>query len=159
MRMKTKYLVSLLAAAIVAGGLLIAHAANPDRSPGLGGHGPLLPRLARKLALTGDQRQQIKAVLVADKDPIISVLTRLHDAHKQLREAIEADHATADSVRAAAAQVAAVEADLAVERLKLHDQIVPLLTPDQKLKVVVLEDQFDTFLDGVIAKISAGLSK
>jgi len=157
--MKMKLFVPLLVAAIIAGGLLIAHAENSDHAMGLGGHGPLLQRIAKKLDLTGDQKTQIKAVFVADKDPILSLLTRLHDAHKELRTAIQADHATEDSVRAAAAKVAAVEADLAVERLKLHGKIEPLLTADQKLKVTMMEDNLDTFLDGIIARIGAGLSK
>jgi len=157
--MKMKLFVPLLATAIVAGGLLIAHAASPDRSLGLGGHGAILQRIARKLQLTGDQKTQIKAVFVADKDPILSLLTRLHEAHIELRAAIQADNATESSVRAAAAKVATAEADLAVERLKLHGKIAPILTTDQKLKLTVMEDNLDTFLDGVIARIGAGLSK
>lgn len=154
--MKTKVvLVTLAVVAVLAGGLLIARAAERP----LAMRGKVLERIASKLHLTKDQRTQIKAVLVADKEPILSLLTRWHEAHKQLRAAIQAGNATVDSVRAAAANVAAVEADLAVERLKLHGKIYPLLTADQKLQVTVMEDHVDAFLDGVIARIGAGLNQ
>lgn len=157
--MKMKFIVPLLAAAVIVGGLLVAHAQTTDRHGGPFGRGSVLARVARQLQLTTDQKTQIKAILVAEKEPLVALISQLHEARIQLRAAIQADQATEASVRAAAAGVAAVEADLAVERLKLHNQIYPLLTPGQKEKLGVMEDRMDTFVDGVIDRIGAGLSK
>lgn len=157
--MKKKMLLSLLAVAVVAGGLLIARAQSTDRQAGPAGRGNILQRIARQLQLTADQRTAIRADLVADKDTIVALFNRLHEAHIQLRNAIQADQATPDSVRAASANLAAVEADLAVERLKLHGEIYPLLSDNQKDRLAGLEDHLDTFVDGVISRIAAGLGK
>jgi len=157
--MKWKIIIPIVAVVVIAGGLLIARAQSADGQPGGFGRGRMLARIANQMQLTTDQRTQIKAILVAEKEPLVSLLTQLHAARIQLRTAIQAGNATEASVRAAAAGVAAVEADLAVERLKLHGAIYPLLTPAQQQKAAELEAKADTFVDGIIDRIGAGLSK
>jgi len=157
--MKWKILLPIVAVVAIAGGLLIARAQPANRNAGVFGRGSVLAKVANQLQLTDEQRTQIKGILAAEKDPLVSLLTQLHAARIQLRTAIQAGNATEASVRAAAAGVAAVEADLAVERLKLHGAIYPLLTPAQQQKAAELEAKADTFVDGIIDRIGAGLSK
>jgi Spy/CpxP family protein refolding chaperone len=75
-----------------------------------------------------------------------------------LRDAIQSSGATEASVRAAAAKVATVEADLAVERLKLYGRISPILTADQREQVKQFQSKIDDFLDGAINRLSERLS-
>jgi Spy/CpxP family protein refolding chaperone len=157
--MKTKFLIPVVAAGVIASGLFIARAQTSDRQDGPFGRGHIMARIARRLQLTSDQRTQIKAILVAEKEPLVSDFSRWHESRVQLRAAIQSSGASEASVRTASANVAAVEADLAVERLKLHNQISPLLTAEQKEKLGEMEDNADTFVDGVIDRIGAGLSK
>src|SRR5215216_5484990 len=120
----SKWFALTLAAAVAAGGLFTLHARPID---GAGPHqraaGKLRERVKDKLGLTDEQVTQIKAELKGEKDAIKSLLTRMHDARTALRAEIQKPDATEASVRDAAAKVAAVESDLAVERLKLHGKI------------------------------------
>jgi Spy/CpxP family protein refolding chaperone len=152
--MKAKLIASILAAGIIAGGLLIAHAQTGDLKGSFGRRSVI----ANKLQLTTEQRMQVKTILVAGKSSLVADFTQLHEARIHLRATIQSAGATEVSVRAASAGAAVTEADMAVERWKLHNQIFPLLAREQKGKVSEREETVDTFVDGVIDRIEAGLS-
>jgi Spy/CpxP family protein refolding chaperone len=159
--MKTfKWFPLTLAAVLVAGGLWTLQAQVTDKtSASSAAHGRLLERMKQKLGLTDDQATQIKAVLKADKDTLTTQLTRLHDARTELRSAIQASDASEASVRAASAKVAAAEADLAVERLRLHGKIVPILTEEQREKLGQLQSRMDEVVDRAINRVNERLSE
>ncbi len=151
--MKTsKWLVIGIAAAmVVVGGLAVVHARAQD--DGFGGHfgrGRFLARAKAKLGLSDEQVSQIKGALSADKDKLTGLLTANHDAHVALREVIQQPGAAEGDIRAAAAKVAAVEADLAVERARLYAKISPILTADQLAKVTEFQQRMDDFVDPAI---------
>jgi Spy/CpxP family protein refolding chaperone len=149
-----KLLAIITAAAIAACGFAAKTSAaeTPAR-------GQILKRLAEKLDLTGDQKSQIKTILRDDKDTLTTLLGQLHDARKNLRAAIQAGDANETTVRAASAEVAGVEADFAVERMKLYGKIAPVLTDEQRQKISEFTQRADDFADGVIARIGDGLAQ
>jgi protein CpxP len=154
--MKTiKLLTIATAAAIIAGGLTSAPAQDTsDSTAGTRpGHGHILQRIAKKLNLTDDQKSQIKAVWGGEKDALKSLFGQLHDARKNLRAAIHANGANEAAVRAASAKVASVEADLAVERMRLYGKIAPILTDQQRRKIADFEQRFDNVVGGAIARM------
>jgi protein CpxP len=153
--MKTiKLLTIATAAAIIAGGLTSAPAQDTNSAAGTRpGRGQILQRIAKKLNLTDDQKSQIKAVLGGEKDTLKSLFGQLHDARKNLRAAIHANDANEAAVRAASAKVASVEADLAVERMKLYGKIAPILTDQQRRKIADFEQRFDNVVGGAIARM------
>lgn len=159
--MKTlKYFALLTAALLAIGGVFAlnsraAQSASDDDAPG----GKLGERVKEKLNLSPDQLAKIKSELKAERDNITSLLTRLHDTHTQLRTEIHKADATEASVRDAAAKVSAVEADLAVERLKLYGKISPILTADQRAKLADFEAGIDQFIERVISRINSKLSE
>jgi len=150
-----KLLTMTTAAAILVGGLTIVLAQNRDNSAAGTrlGHGQILQRLAKKLNLTDDQKSQIRTVLKADKDTLTALLGQLQDARRNLREAIRASDANEAAVRAASARVAGVEADFAVERMKLYGKIAPILTDEQRRKISDLEQHADSLLAGAISRL------
>jgi Spy/CpxP family protein refolding chaperone len=89
-------------------------------------------RIADRLDLTADQKQQIKGIFLTEKDTLLPLVENLRSSRKELRTAIRADNTTEAAVRTASAKVASVEADLAVERMKLYLKIAPILTDVQK---------------------------
>jgi Spy/CpxP family protein refolding chaperone len=156
---RTKWLAMAMAAALSVGGLFVlktqaAESVTPQRA----GRGQWLEQAREKLGLTDEQVAQIKAQLQDEVETVKGLVTKLHDARTGLREAIQAAGATEASVRAAAAKVAAVEADLAVERLKLYGKINPILTADQREQVKQFQSRIDDFLDGAINRIGERLS-
>ena len=125
-----------------------------DNSPG----GDFRERVRQKLNLTDAQLAEIKIQLKAERSNLSDLLTRMHDARAALRAEIQKADATEASVRQAATKVSAVESDLAVERLKLHAKISPILTADQRAKLAELEANVDQFIERAISRIDAKLS-
>jgi len=147
-----------MAAAITVGGLtvLTTHAANAGGSQ-LPLRAKLLQRAKNKLGITDEQARQIKAVIKADKDNIKSLVTKLHDARNAMREAIRASDSNETSVRAASAKVAAVEADVAVERMKLFAKISPILTDAQRKQLAEIQSRVDEFVENAINNMGENL--
>lgn len=156
--MKNKILLGSLAAALAAGGFTATNvlaAAPPAAAAPV--RGKFLQRIADKLNLTAEQRTQIRAVLIGEKDALVPLASAVHDARKNLRSAIRASDASEASVRAAAAKVAAAEADLAVERMKLYGKIAPILTEAQRQQLSDLQQRADDFVENAISRLGVGL--
>ena len=140
--MKTIKLLTLAAAALIAAGGWTQTLAQDTNATGLGPpSGRLLQHIARRLNLTDDQQAQIKSILGADRDTLSGLMGRMQEARHSLRASIQAPDATEASVRAASARVAAVEADFAVERMKLYAKIAPVLTDPQRRRLADLEQR------------------
>jgi Spy/CpxP family protein refolding chaperone len=160
----SKWLAITIAAAVVVGGVMVvktraAEAAELNAALGVGGgRAPLRARIAQKLGLTLDQKKQIRAVMVADKDKITGLLTAAHGARINLRATIRTAGATESDIRAASAKVAATEADLAVERAALYGKVSPILTADQLAKLTQLQQRVDDAVDGAIVGLGRRLT-
>jgi len=151
-----------LAGLIAAGGIASSKVWAAER-PGAKGrgamHGQLIERAKEKLGLTEEQVTQIKGILQADKANLKDLLTRLHEARGELRSAIQAADGSESSVRAAAAKVAAVEADLAVERFKLRGKLLPVLTTEQQEKLREFQSRIDMFIERAIERFGERLGE
>lgn len=155
----TKWLFITLATVMAAGGLILysTQAAQGDGARDL--RPKIRARAAGKLNLSKEQRAQIKTILKADKDTLTGLFRRLHDTRVGLRETIQASGATEDSVRGAATQAAAVEADLAVERFKLYGKISSVLTADQRQQFNELQGRVDDAVDKLINRFGERLAE
>jgi Spy/CpxP family protein refolding chaperone len=143
----------ILAATITLGGVSASYAASTKAAASERPvRNRLLTHAKEKLALTDEQISQIKGVLKADKENLTTLFSRLREARSGVRDAIRAADANESSVRAASAKVAAVEADLAVERLKLFGKISPILTPEQREQLQELQTRLDDFVEGLIQR-------
>jgi len=154
--MKTNILLTLVATLAVIGCGLTSAPAQNTQDAAAGGkpeRGRLLQRIAQKLQLTEDQKSQIKAAWSEEKNAVLSLVSQLHDARRNLHAAIHADKASETAVRAAAARVAVVEADLAVERMKLYGKIASILTDEQRRKIADFEERVDDRISAVIARL------
>jgi periplasmic protein CpxP/Spy len=156
-----KIIILATAAAIIVGGLTTTRAlAAEDSTPAsMPMRGQILERIAVALNLTDEQKSQIRAILSGEKDTLKTLFARLHYARKDMRAAIQASGANEASVRGAAAKVAVVEADLAVERMKLYGKIAPVLTDEQRQKISDFTQHADDFVDDAIANLGNGLAQ
>lgn len=158
--MKTsKWLVIAIAAVVAVGGITVVRARAQDIGISHLGHGRFLARAKEKLGLSDDQVSQIKGQLAADKDKLTELLSSWHEARVVLRETIQTSNATESNIRAASAKVAAIEADMAVERAKLYGKISPILAADQLAKVTEFQERMDDFVDGAIAVFAKRLTE
>ncbi|MGO8675283.1 MAG: Spy/CpxP family protein refolding chaperone [Limisphaerales bacterium] len=117
----------------------------------------IFERIRESLALTDDQVAQIKAQVQPEREALKDMIARLREAKVQLRRSIHSSDANEAAIRTAAAKVAEVEADLAVERHKLYGKINPILTAEQRAKIVEFQDRLDDVLDTAINPLSRRL--
>jgi len=154
--MKTsKWSVIAVAAAVFASGALFTIKARAAEKPAFqrAFRGQFLQRAREKLGLSDEQVAKIRSELKTEKETLTGLLSQVHEARVGLREAIQAADANETTVRAASAKVAAAEADLAVERLKLYGRISPILTAQQRDQIMEFQVKLDDFVDNVISHL------
>ncbi len=143
-----------LGVALVAGAGLATAAAReqgpggPGR-PGMGRRGPggpggpggPLSLPLGGLGLTDSQREQVRATLDGHKAEFEAIRTRMQTARAALQTAVTAATFDEAAVRQASVDVAAVEADGAVLRAKVHSEVWALLTAEQQQKARALQTE------------------
>jgi periplasmic protein CpxP/Spy len=141
--------VAVMSMAAMAMGVAAQQPASPPpagqgQHMGMGG-GPMGPGMAMRhglaqLNLTDDQKTQIKGIMQAHREEMQGFAKQVRDARKALGDAVmnDADEAT---IRARAADLGKVQADLAVFGAKLRKDIFAVLTPDQQAKAKTLRLQ------------------
>jgi protein CpxP len=112
---------------------------GPEGPMGPGGPMGFLPMLGRGLQLTDAQRDQIKSVADSHRDEWKALADRARPAHDALNAAVSADTVDEGLVRQKAADLAAVEADMAVARAHAHAEVWPILTDDQKAQLKTMK--------------------
>ena len=127
----------VLVATLAAGSSALAQGGG--RGPGhRGGRagGPGLP--LAQLNLTEQQRTQVRDIHERSRADVQPLQERLQEARRGQRQAIEATPVDENRIRAAAQDMAAVEADLAVHRAKLRAEVFEVLTPAQREQAATL---------------------
>jgi periplasmic protein CpxP/Spy len=115
---------------------------GPGRGGRMGGPGGpmgMLPMLARELNITDAQKAQIKTIADSHRDEWKALADRARTAHEGLQQAVTADAVDEGLIRQRSAEVAAVEADMAVARARTHAEVFQLLTPEQKTQAKTLQ--------------------
>lgn len=107
----------------------------------MGPDGPmgLLPMIGRELQLTDSQRDQVKAIADSRRDEWRALADRAHTAHLALEAAVTGNAVDESLIRQKSADVAAIEADMAVARAHVYAEVVQILTSDQKAKLQTLQ--------------------
>jgi Spy/CpxP family protein refolding chaperone len=114
---------------------------GPGRFGGPGGPGPLMPMLVNRLNLTDSQKEQVKNILNAHREETRALADRARAAHQAVEEAVAAETFNEGTVRARAADAAAVDADMAVARANVYAQVLQILTADQKTQLRQLQEK------------------
>jgi len=142
--MKTSAAVLSIVSLLIIGPIAIRAGDAPRPS-----HAFLAEKLA-ELGVTDDQRRQIHTILRNHLSTTQPLLKQLVEERRKLRQAVRADELNDTAIRAQAARVATIEADLAVERAHIVHDIKPVLTPAQLEKVATAQadsdERFDSFL-------------
>ena len=103
-----------------------------------GGARGMLPGL-RALDLTDAQREEIRGVADQNRDAGRQLRERLGADRASLNEAVMAEVVSESTIRARAAEVATLEADVAVQHAHVNAQIWQVLTPDQRAELRELQ--------------------
>ena len=111
---------------------------------GMRGHGPMgmgrglegLP--LRGLDLTDAQREQVRGIMTARQADFKAIGERLRTAHEAQRQAVTRVPVDENEIRARVSEASAVEADFAILRARIHEQVYQVLTPEQQAKAKTL---------------------
>jgi periplasmic protein CpxP/Spy len=103
-----------------------------------------LGRGLRQLELTDAQREQLRGVMQSHQAEFREIGDRLRTAYQALDATVTADAVDESAIRARSADVAAIQADAAVLRAKVHQEIFSLLTAEQQAKAKELKAQAET---------------
>jgi len=96
------------------------------------GHGKRLAVMAEILKLTEEQKAQIAAIHREERQNMAPLREKMRDARKQLRDAAQAQPFDEAKVRTLAASQADIKTELTVSRLRTHNRISAVLTPEQR---------------------------
>jgi protein CpxP len=87
-----------------------------------------------QLGLSDQQRQQVRTVMEQHREELRALGEKVGAAHKAQHDAVMAVPFDEGQVRARANELAAVQADMAVLRARIHNEVFQVLTPEQQAK-------------------------
>lgn len=122
-------------------------AQGPEGRGGMRGHGGMrgpmgartLGLLVRGLELTDAQREQVRGIVSARQADFKAIGDRLRAAHLAQRQAMTRVPVDENEIRARVSEASAAEADFAVLRARVHEQVYQVLTPEQQTKAKTLQ--------------------
>ena len=107
------------------------------------GHG--MERMLELLDLSEQQREEIHAILDVYKPEFETQTDLMKVAREALHNQIQADLFDEAAIRQAAANVATIEADLAVLRARVTNDVRPILTPEQRAEALEMRETVRAF--------------
>jgi protein CpxP len=134
--MRNRILVIAGIAALVIGATVFAVARGYQGMERRHGGGPqeMVEHISRELNLTDAQKEQVKAILDAQRSTEEERHTKLDDIRKQIDAATANGQFDEAQVRTLANQQAQLMADEMVDHLRMHSKIYGLLTAEQRAK-------------------------
>ena len=112
---------------------------GPGGPGGPGAIGAINPMLLRQLDLSEAQREQVKQITESHRDEQKALGDRVRAAHLALEAAIVAGPLDESTIRGKAADIATVNADVAVASGRVYSEIFSILTGDQQTKLKTLQ--------------------
>lgn len=100
-----------------------------------------LARLASRLGVTDALKEQIKGVMQSHREEWQALGRRAATARAALHDAVAADAPDDTAIRQRTAELAAVQADIAVARAHARAEIFQQLTPEQRAQARTLQSQ------------------
>jgi Spy/CpxP family protein refolding chaperone len=133
-----KIAAALISLTAIAGGATVWAQGGPEGFHGhRGGFGVMAGM--QQLGLSPDQQQQIKTAMQSHRDEFKALGDRVRQARQAEQAAVEQVPMNEGQIRAASAALAAAEADMAVLRARVHEQVFSVLTPDQQTRAKQLQ--------------------
>jgi Spy/CpxP family protein refolding chaperone len=138
------FTVAALVAGLLAGGA--AYAQGPGaggRGRGPGGFGPGfgpgggLP--LRALNLTDAQREQVRTLTQQYREQNRTAAERLRAAFEAQRRAVETVPVNEQLIRSTTQELADAQAEVAIQRARMHSEVFALLTPEQQAEAKKLQ--------------------
>jgi Spy/CpxP family protein refolding chaperone len=102
--------------------------------------GMLGPMMLERLDLTSDQRDRVRQILDSHREEQQAIANRAFKAREALQEVVTGTF-DESAIRARAADVAAVGADMAVAHARVYGEVLQILTSEQQQNLKKLQAQ------------------
>jgi Spy/CpxP family protein refolding chaperone len=96
-----------------------------------------------RLDLSDAQRDQVKSVVDSHQAELRPLGEKAMAARRALERAVGSDTVDEGAIRARAADLAAVESDVAVVRARVHADVLQILTSEQKTRLKELQAEME----------------
>lgn len=106
-----------------------------------------------QMGISAEQRDQIREVLRGFMPEVAPLVKQAIQEHRTLRDTIRATPVNDAAIRAQAAKVAAIDADLAVKRARIVEKIRPILTAAQLKEIQQMEEHFQSRMDEGLGRL------
>jgi Spy/CpxP family protein refolding chaperone len=100
--------------------------------PGIPGIPGIIDLPLGRLGLNGQQQDQVQAIMQSHQDEMKGLGDRAMAARDALEAAVSADTIDENAIRSRAADVAVVDADMAVARAHVRGEVLQVLTAEQR---------------------------
>ncbi len=134
-------------------GLLAAQPRGPrgrggfmHHGPGMG-QGPGFERLMERLDLAPDQLEAIRAVRQSHREDLHSSFEQVQAAQRALRQQIHAETFDETAIREAAGALGLAEAEAAVQRARVSQEIRDILTAEQQEELRELLEERRAYME------------
>jgi protein CpxP len=107
-----------------------------------------------ELGVSDSQKEQIHAILRENRPALQPLVAQSVQERRALRKAIHNAPVNEQAIRAQAARVAQIEADLDVKRAHVSERIRGVLTPEQVEKLKQLAEKVDANVDLLLERIN-----
>jgi Spy/CpxP family protein refolding chaperone len=121
--------------------------ARPVHAYGHEMHGPMMGFWAKQLNLTDEQKAQFKTIMQKERPAMKPLFEQSHQIELQMRQYAEGTTYDEAKVRTLATQKANVQAELAVQETRIHNQLFQILTSEQQTKMKELEAQHEAHME------------
>ena len=111
-----------------------------------------------RLDLSAAQRAEIREIVAGHREELAAEIGAVRSARSALFDQIHADTFDEGAVRVQSAAVAAAEAELAVTRAQLVQELRAVLTAEQRAEAAAMRDTAKTLVGTVIDAIAARVS-
>jgi len=88
-------------------------------------------KMAAELGLTPQQQEAIKGIFAKNRPTAEPLMRQLKSEHHALRTLVQADTLDEAAIRAQAAKIGTLQADMAVQHAKLAQEVRTILAPEQ----------------------------
>jgi protein CpxP len=96
----------------------------------------------RNLDLTDAQKEQMKQIRQASRTNTAQIAEQIRAKRQEIREANQGGTFNESLVAQKLSEIAPLEAKLQAERFRVHQQMLSVLTPEQKAKLEQSREQF-----------------
>jgi protein CpxP len=133
-------MIALAGIALAGGGEGCGGPGGPGEHGGPGGH-PNFKMMAKKLGLTDAQKTKAETIFQGNKDVMKPLFDSLRSERGTLQTLLHADTVDEAAIRYETAKIAAIGADLNVNRAKMGVQLRAILTPEQLTTLKTIQNE------------------